>query len=69
MSNMMPGDNSGAEPRPHDPRCRMSCDDDDCTFRDGHYCTCDDLAADDAEREAQALMEYTYQQYLHDKEP
>jgi hypothetical protein len=61
MNNLMSGDNSGAEPRDHDPRC---------LDLDGE-CICDELAADDADREAEAilLMEYVYQQYLYDREP
>jgi hypothetical protein len=66
MSNMMPGDNSGAEPREHDDRCAALCDVDTerCTIHNGHACNCDNLAEQDAEREAEA-----YAEYLYDREP
>jgi hypothetical protein len=51
MSNMMPGDNSGAEPRPHDPRCVTQCvninenfvETDSCSIHETHICNCEDV--------------------------
>jgi hypothetical protein len=63
MNNLMPGDNSGAEPREHDERCPAACYDayvDDCPLHDGHPCTCDELAEQDAEREAEAYVNWLY---------
>jgi hypothetical protein len=103
MSNMMPGDNSGAEPREHSRRCRTQCDRADHVFdeergirllldaaadlsywrpgRDDlvgrvmarnneafemlecrwghrdHSCNCEDIANDDAESEAEGLLD------------
>jgi hypothetical protein len=50
MSNMMPGDNSGAEPAEHERYCRTNCEFADVDLADGeacpeghddHVCTCD----------------------------
>lgn len=55
MSNMRPHD-----PRPHDPRCASTCDDADgiCARHVDHDCTCDDLAALDADAAAEAWCDW-----------
>jgi hypothetical protein len=54
MNNLMSGDNSGAEPREHDPRCRTFCTSPlrprsspvpTCGWgHQSHECDCDEIA-------------------------
>lgn len=58
MSNLPPGFH---EPPEHDPRCEMACDNEDCPLvREDHTCTCDELHEQDAEREAEAYVDWLY---------
>ncbi len=69
MSNMMPGDNSGAEPAEHWRTCRVNCEFADAELADGeecaeghdhHECTCEDAAADYWEAQAEAALDREY---------
>jgi hypothetical protein len=45
------------DPVEHDPRCASLCDDVNCEH-DDHECTCAEIAAHRAEREAEAWDDY-----------
>lgn len=73
MSNMMPGDNSGADPKDHDNRCATLCAFVDVPIPDGgecpeghgshDWCNCDALAEMDAENWAEAEADRLEREY------